>query len=145
LIAGPGHISSHRGRASAPASYAKQFGVEAPSWPPKGWDTKYADISSYAQAKKDHKIVEINWWQFLTGEGPCTPLDGLRDGDVLRIFNAFMSPSRFKLLDLSVEQFLVKRWEEVNINSAMRHYGACRQRALTEIQAIELLGRETLI
>jgi hypothetical protein len=36
FIAGSGHISSHRGRASAPASYAKQFGVEAPSWPPKG-------------------------------------------------------------------------------------------------------------
>src|SRR5437667_12749617 len=36
FIAGPGHISSHRGRASAPASFAKQFGVEAPSWPPKG-------------------------------------------------------------------------------------------------------------
>lgn len=32
LIAGPDHISSHRGRASAPASYAKQFGVEALSW-----------------------------------------------------------------------------------------------------------------
>ena len=36
FIAAPGHISSHRGRASAPASYAKQFGVEAPSWQPKG-------------------------------------------------------------------------------------------------------------
>jgi hypothetical protein len=36
FIAGPGHISSHKGRASAPASYDKQFGVEAPSWPPEG-------------------------------------------------------------------------------------------------------------
>jgi hypothetical protein len=33
FIAAPGHISSHRGRASAPASYAWQFGVEAPNWP----------------------------------------------------------------------------------------------------------------
>ena len=36
FIAGPGHIASRRGRASAPASDAKQLGVEAPSWPPKG-------------------------------------------------------------------------------------------------------------
>src|SRR5213080_2792748 len=35
FIAGPGHIYSHRGRASAPASYAKQFGIETPNWPPK--------------------------------------------------------------------------------------------------------------
>jgi len=35
FIAGPGHFCSHRGRASAPASHAKQFGVEAPSWRPK--------------------------------------------------------------------------------------------------------------
>jgi hypothetical protein len=28
-----GHISSHWGKASPPASYAKQFGIEAPSWP----------------------------------------------------------------------------------------------------------------
>src|ERR1017187_4263108 len=33
FIAGSGHISSHRGRASAPASFAKQFGVEAPEVP----------------------------------------------------------------------------------------------------------------
>ena len=30
FIAGAGRISSHKGRASAPASYAKHFGVEAP-------------------------------------------------------------------------------------------------------------------
>ncbi len=109
------------------------------------WDTKYADIAKYAQAK-DYNKVEINWWQFLAGEGPCTPLDGLRDGDVLRIFNGFMTPSRFKLLDLSVEQFLIKRWEEASINPAMRHYRDCRQRALAEVpRVIELLGRESLI
>jgi hypothetical protein len=31
----PGHFDG-LGRASASASYAKQFGVEAPSWPPQG-------------------------------------------------------------------------------------------------------------
>src|SRR5215469_2819927 len=30
FIAGAGHISSHKGRASSPASYAKHFGVDAP-------------------------------------------------------------------------------------------------------------------
>jgi hypothetical protein len=106
------------------------------------WDTKYADIPTYAQAK-DHKIVEINWWEFLTGEGPCTPLDGLREGDVVRIFNGFMTPSRFKLLDQSVEQFLTQRWNEASRNCSMRHYRDCRQRALVEIaKAIKLLDHE---
>lgn len=109
------------------------------------WDSKYADISNYAEAK-EHKIVEINWWQFLTGEGPCTPLDGLREGDVLRIFNGFMTPSRFKLLDQSVEQFLIQRWEEAKRNASMRHYRECRQRALTELpKTVKLLDREVVI
>jgi len=110
------------------------------------WDTRYSDIQNYAQAAKEHKIVEIDWWQFLVGDAPVTPVEGLRDGDVLRLFNGFMTPARFKLLDFSVEQFLIKRWEEASVNPVMRHYRDCRQRALAEIpRVIEILGRESLI
>jgi hypothetical protein len=104
------------------------------------WDAKYGDVPDYAHAK-DHHIVDINWWDFLTGEGPCTPIDGLREGDVLRISNRFMTPSRFKLLDQSPEQFLIQRWEEAKRNAAMRHYRECRQRALAEIPKAVTLPR----
>jgi len=35
FIAGSRPYLLHRGRASAPASYPKQFGIETPHWPPK--------------------------------------------------------------------------------------------------------------
>jgi hypothetical protein len=64
------------------------------------WDQRYGDIHEYQTAAKQH-IVEIKWWNFLTDDGPATPIDGLRNGDVLRLRNAFMTPERFKLLNLS--------------------------------------------
>lgn len=107
----------------------------------EGWDAKYCDVPDYAHAQ-EHHIVPIIWWDFLTGEKPCTPIDGLREGDVLRISNRFMTPSRFKLLDQSPEQFLIQRWEEAGRNGAMRHYRECRERALAEIpKAVKLLDR----
>jgi hypothetical protein len=43
-----------------------------------------------ARAKID-KIVEIDWWQFLTGDAPVTPIDGLQDGDALMVFNGSLA------------------------------------------------------
>ena len=107
----------------------------------EGWDAKYCDLPDYAHAQ-EHHIVPIIWWDFLTGDKPCTPIDGLRDGDVLRIWNRFMTPSRFKLLDQSPEQFLIQRWEEAKRNPAMRHYKEYRERALAEIpKAVTMLDR----
>ena len=108
-----------------------------------GWDAQFGDLS-HTQAA-DHKIVPINWWEFLTGDAPCTPVDGLREGDVLLVWNSLMTPARFKLLDLSVEQFLIQRWEEMQRNDFVRCYRDYRQRALTRIpKAILCLGREAL-
>jgi hypothetical protein len=109
------------------------------------WDRQYADIQDYAVATKDHNIVQVVWWNFLTGGAPVTPVDGLRQGDVLRIWNGFMTPARFKLLDLSVEQFLIQRWEEMGRNDFLRQYRDYRQRAITQIpKAISCLSREAL-
>jgi hypothetical protein len=109
------------------------------------WDRRYSDIQDYSVATKDHNIVQIVWWNFLTGDAPVTPVDGLRQGDVLRLWNGFMTPARFKLLDLSVEQFLIQRWEEMQRNDFVRCYRDYRQRALTRIpKAILCLGREAL-
>jgi len=109
------------------------------------WDRQYADVQDYAVATKDHNIVPIVWWNFLTGDAPVTPVDGLRPGDVLRLWNGFMTPGRFKLLDLSVEQFLTKRWEEMQRNDCVRCYRDYRQRALTQIPKVILsLSREAI-
>jgi protein-S-isoprenylcysteine O-methyltransferase Ste14 len=109
------------------------------------WDRRYADIQDYAVATKDHNIVQIVWWTFLTGDAPATPVDGLRQGDVLRIWNGFMTPGRFKVLDLSVEQFLIQRWEEMGRNDFLRQYRDYRQRALAQIpKAVACLSREAL-
>ena len=115
---------------------------------------KYADIrdasalgTRAAAREKDDtdSIVEIDWWKFLVGDAPVIPIDGLREGDVLRIFNGFMTPARFKLRDLSVEQFLNLRWQEASRNDFVLHYRYCRQRALTEIpKVIASLSREAL-
>lgn len=109
------------------------------------WDQRYADIPDYATAVKEHNIVEIIWWDFLTGDGPVTPVDGLRSGNVLRLWNGFMTPARFKQLDLSVEQFLTQRWHEASRNGALRLYKELRQGALTDIpNAVTLTYRESL-
>ncbi len=89
--------------------------------------------------------MEVKWWNFLTGDAPVTPLDGLRDGDVLRLWNAFMTPGRFKLLDRLVEKFLVERWEEAARNDAFKQFRDLRKRALEDIpRAIALLDRNSL-
>jgi hypothetical protein len=109
------------------------------------WDQRYGGLHNYATASKDHKIVQINWWNFLTGDAPVTPIDGLRNGDILRVWNSFMTPERFKLLDCSVEQFLAKRWQEAALNDSVKHYRECRQRLLSDIpKVIVLLDRESI-
>jgi len=65
------------------------------------WDAQFGDVS--LTQVKGYKTVPIVWWDFLTSDAPCSPVDGLREGDVLRIWNSFMSPALFKLLNLSVE------------------------------------------
>ncbi len=109
------------------------------------WDQRYADIHDYQIAAKEHHIVKINWWDFLTPDEPITPIDGLRDGDVLQLWNSFMTPARFKLLDRSPEQFLVERWHEATRNEALRQFRELRKRALADIpKSIELLDRNSL-
>jgi len=109
------------------------------------WDKRYADITDYQVASKEHHIVEVKWWNFLTGDAPVTPLDGLRDGDVLRLWNAFMTPGRFKLLDRSVEKFLVDRWEEAARNDALKQFRDLRKRALEDIpRSIASIDRSSL-
>ena len=108
------------------------------------WDQRYADIHDYQIAAKHH-IVKINWWDFLTADGPVTPIDGLRDGDVLQLLNSFMTPERFKLLDRSPEQFLIERWHEAERNDAVKQFRELRKRALKDIpRAIALLDRNSL-
>ncbi len=109
------------------------------------WDKRYADITDYQVASKEHHIVEVKWSNFLSGDAPVTPLDGLRDGDVLRLWNAFMTPGRFKLLDRSVERFLVERWEEAARNEALRQFRDLRRRALEDIpRTIASIDRSSL-
>ncbi len=94
---------------------------------------------------KEHSIVEIRWWNFLTDDGASTLVDGLRDGNVLRLWNGFMTPARFKRLHLTVEQFLVQRWQEASRNDSLRHYKDPPRRALSDIpKAIARLDRESL-
>ena len=107
------------------------------------WDAQFGDVS--LTQVKGYKTVPIVWWDFLTSDAPCSPVDGLREGDVLRIWNSFMSPARFKLLNLSVEQFLNQRWDEASRNDFVRQYRERRRRALTEIpKAIERLSNEAV-
>ena len=109
------------------------------------WDRRYGDIQDYAVASKGYNIVSVAWSTFLTGDAPVTPVDGLRSGDVLRLWNGFMTPERFKLLDLSVEQFLIQRWQEMQRNDFLRRYQDYRRRALTQIpKTIDCLSREAL-
>jgi hypothetical protein len=109
------------------------------------WDGRYADIPNYAQAIKEHQIVEIVWWDFLTGDVPVIRADGLHPEKVLRLWNGFMTPARFGLLDLNVEQFLIQRWEEMSRNPCLRQYRELRQRALVQIpNAIACISRETV-
>jgi hypothetical protein len=109
------------------------------------WDRRYADIEDYALATQQHTIVQIVWWNFLTGDSPVTPVDGLRQGNVLRLWNGFMTPARFELLDITVEQFLIQRWEEMGRNDFLRQYREFRKRALAQIpKAIACLSREAL-
>lgn len=109
------------------------------------WDQRYADIHDYQVAVKEHNIVKVNWWDFLTADGPITPIDGLRDGDVLQLWNSFMTPSRFKSLDRSPEQFLTDRWQEATRNDALKQFRELRKRALSDIpQAVVLLDRNSL-
>lgn len=109
------------------------------------WDQRYGDLHDYARASKEHKIVEVKWWNFLTGDAPATPIDGLRNGDVLRLWNSFMTPGRFKPLDCSVEQFLTKRWQEAALNDFVKQYRQCRLRLLSDIpKAIALLDGEAM-
>jgi hypothetical protein len=108
------------------------------------WDERYADIHDFQTADKEHHIVKVEWLKFLTESGPATPIDGLREGDVLRLWNAFMTPARFKLLDLSAEQFLIKRWEEAARSSAMQHFRQLRKQVLDDIpKAIALLDKNS--
>lgn len=109
------------------------------------WDQRYADIHDYQVAVKEHNIVKVNWWDFLTADGPITPIDGLRDGDVLQLWNSFMTPSRFKSLDRSPEQFLTDRWQEATRNDALKQFRELRKRALSDIpKAVVLLDRNSL-
>ena len=108
------------------------------------WDQRYADIHDYQIAAKHH-IVKIDWWDFLTADGPVTPIDGLRDGDVLQLLNSFMTPERFKLLDRSPEQFLIERWHEAERNDAVKQFRELRKRTLKDIpRTIALLDRNSL-
>jgi hypothetical protein len=109
------------------------------------WDLRYADIRDHATAAKEHSIVEVRWWNFLTGDTPATPIDGLREGNVMRLWNGFMTPARFKLLDLTVEQFLIQRWQEAARNEVLRGYKESRRRAIATIPpAVALLDRACL-
>ncbi len=109
------------------------------------WDKRFGDLHDYAIASKEYKIIQVNWWNFLVGDAPVTPIDGLRNGDVLRLWNSFMTQGRFKGLDCSVEQFLVKRWQEAALNDSVRYYRECRQHVLSDIpKAIALLDRESM-
>jgi hypothetical protein len=109
------------------------------------WDRRYADITDFQVASREHHIVEIKWWNFLTADGPVTPIDGLRDGDVLRLWNSFMTPERFKMMDRSPEQFLIERWHEAARNDAVKQFRELRKRALEDIpRANALLDRSSL-
>ena len=109
------------------------------------WDKRYADILSQTALSRALTFVPINWWTFLAADGPVTPVDGLRDNNVLRIWNGFMTPARFKLLGRSVEQFLTDLWHEAARNEAVRYYKEIRKRALADIpEAIAALDRESL-
>jgi hypothetical protein len=109
------------------------------------WDRKYADIHDFQAASKEYSIVKIDWWKFLTSDGPVTPTDGLRDGNVLRLWNSFMTPARFKLLDRSPEQFLIERWHEAARNDTLKQFRELRRLALEDIpRAIALLDRNSL-
>jgi len=111
----------------------------------KRWDEKFSDLRDRAMASKEHHIVEVHWWNFLTADGPITPIDGLRDGDVLRLWDCFMTPERFKPLNLSVEQFLTQRWHEAARNDAMMQYRELRGRAIKDIpRAVAALDRISL-
>jgi len=110
-----------------------------------GWDRRYADLHDYQIAARDHAIVKIDWWKFLTSDGPVTPIDGLRDGNVLRLWNSFMTPQRFRSLNRSPEQFLIDRWQEATRNDALKQFRDLRKRALDDIpKAIALLDQSSL-
>jgi hypothetical protein len=107
------------------------------------WDEKFADLR-LPLSEKLH-AVRIVWWKFLIGDAPVTPIDGLRDGDVLQLWDCFMTPARFKLLDRSPEQFLGDRWQEAAVNDAVKQFRGSRKRALEEIpRAIKLLDQSSL-
>lgn len=109
------------------------------------WDRKYADIHDFQAAPTKYNIIKIDWWKFLASDGPVTPIDGLRDGDVLRLLNSFMTPARFKLLDRSPEQFLIERWHEAARNDTLKQFRELRKRVLDNIpRAIALLDRNSL-
>ena len=112
------------------------------------WDQRYADIPDHQTATiRQHNIVKINWWDFLTADGPVTPIDGLRDNDVLRLWDRFMTPARFKpqSLDRTPEQFLIDRWHEAARIEALRQYKKLRKSALADIpKAIASLDRSSL-
>ena len=109
------------------------------------WDQRYADVRNYLEAPYEDSIVSVNWPQFLTADAPVTTIDGLREGNVFRVWDRFMTPGRFKLLDLSVEQFLIQRWHEVAKNDAIKQYRESRARALEDIpKAINQLDRNSL-
>jgi hypothetical protein len=109
------------------------------------WDSEYADISRVIPLDNERDAVGINWWEFLTADAPRASLSSLREGDALRIWNRFMTTDRLKSLNISVEQFLVQRWEEMRRNACMRDYRECRERALREIpKAIASLSHEAL-
>jgi hypothetical protein len=116
------------------------------------WDSRFADIKDYRSlgiraAVQDHEYntVTIDWWRFLNADGPQTPIDNLRDGDVLRMWDGFVTASRLQSLHQPAEQFLIKLWSEAALNPALRQYRACRQLALQEIpKAIAILSREIL-
>src|SRR5436305_8584833 len=110
----------------------------------KVWD-ELADIRDFQIASKEHHIVEMDWWKFLTADSPVTPINGLRDGVVLSLWDAFMTPSRFKLLDLSPERFLIHRWQETSKNDALKQFRDLRKRALVDIcKVIALLDRSSV-
>lgn len=117
------------------------------------WDSRFADVKDFRtlgmRATVDeqpmYNTVDIDWTGFLTEETPVLPLDGLQERDVLRLFNGFMTPARFKLLDQTVEQFLVERWAKGNVNPVMRKCRNLRRDALSAIpKAITLLSHEIL-
>jgi len=83
------------------------------------WDAQFGDVS--LTQVKGYKTVPIVWWDFLTSDAPCSPVDGLREGDVLLSLDntEVASVKQFEALVAKLDKaravtLLVRRGETVN-------------------------------